>query len=82
MTNQPNQPTPEVISGTEDPLSTRTGDPGIAELHSASTASAALAPSATRRSQGDEVSPQSPEQSRIKPPGKEVASECPHHQTS
>jgi hypothetical protein len=38
MTNQPNQPTPEVISGTEDPLSTRTGDPGIAELHSASTA--------------------------------------------
>jgi hypothetical protein len=44
----------------KDPMNTRTGHPGIAELHSASTASAALAPSATRRSKGYEVFPKSP----------------------
>ena len=62
MTPPPSQPTPAAMSGQEDPLSTRTGLPGIAELHSAATAAATPAPSTTRRSQGDEVYQKSPEE--------------------
>ena len=46
-----------------------TGYPGIAELHSASAPSATPAPSTTRRSQGDQVSPHSPESAAETPEG-------------